>query len=223
MPCIPSQFPDEDTVYRSAIHSVAFKSKGKRFDPTRFMALRAAPGNPNTLETSVVCERLAPTARAVHDFGLRLAKRRNESKSQQSKAIYCGSYQIGVGEIRALVRLQGYPEITGADVVHAIEDNEVSHCNLSIALTVPGDEDEAQGVRTAIVSQLWKVSKGPLRYEPPELLNDKNRPLETIVVPPGGEIEDRRSPLLRWLQVLRAVLARACLRWSQIERMTDVG
>ena len=190
------RIPDEDSIYRQCIFPVSHK--GKKFDYGKSFRLSEEG---NLLITSVSWERYVPTVGHVHEYGCRLAEKRNISSSQnKTLQVYCGSYEISANAIRTINTEHGLPELSDADVIHAIEDGEIAHANMTFTL-LP-DIIDKEGTKTAIVDRLWHSVRGPLRHECKGETKEE-RKFEDLPDSPSGLYIDKRTKLSRLWFVIR--------------------
>ena len=204
---MPRTIPNDDNLFRHSIYPVSFR--GKRFAQEKLLRLEEETAG--SLVTSLAWERYAPTAQYVHEYGCRLAVRRNKQKRDEGKykekdrQIYCGVYQLTGGAVRSLAN-QGRPldEIVRADVVHEVEYGEIAHINLRVRLK--SDHKDVEGTKTAIIDRLWNVCRGPVQhvcYEERDLPTHPN--VELSVPPAGGYVDrvDRRPYITRLWHIVR--------------------
>jgi hypothetical protein len=198
--------PDGDNLFRSVVHPLAFRKKGKQLDRGKFFHLCTDDLTPGLIKTSVVWERYAPTSQRVHAFGCRLAVRMNEA-NPKTRHVYCGAYQFKASNVRQLVGTENLAEVVGSDVLHVIEHGEIAHANIQIRLAADVDEDSVEGIKTVIVDRLWQSNRGPIPHicdvdtelEPP--------PSQLLIDAPNGTYSDDRSSMLRfWYDVRFAAL-----------------
>lgn len=184
-----------ENIWRSAVFPIAFK-KNKQLSPITFLKLYAADNSPFVLEMSVVRETYAPVLAMVHGFGCRLASSQNQNlsgKGKNANRVYCGAYQLAVGDVQALKGAANLPEVTKAEVHHIVEAGEFAHANLQIEIDTQGDVDAIEPIKTLIVDRLWQSSVGPSKHI---CRCDKNvdpHPSELLTVSPKGEYVDARS------------------------------
>jgi hypothetical protein len=158
--------PDGESVWRSAVFPVAFKKK-KQLSPKTFLKLWPASEGPFVLEMSLVRGKYAPTLPMVHAFGCRLAASQNQlliGKEKAADRIYCGAYQLTVGDIHNLRGMANLSEVTKVEVLHVIEDGEFAHSNLRIEVDTKGDEEAVEPIKTEIVDRLWQRLAGPAKH-----------------------------------------------------------
>src|SRR5258708_9153158 len=114
-------------------------------------------------------ERFGPTSDYIHRYGCRLASGQNDRDRVQgrfkddSRKIYCGACQMRGKAIRALAVTEGLNEIVSADVIHHIENGEISHTDLKIVVRENSGYD-VEGTKTAILERLWNACHGPLTH-----------------------------------------------------------
>lgn len=153
-------------LFRHCVFPVSFS--GKAFKPEKYWRLYDAVNN--TIEASVACERFAPDASFIHAYGCRLAagmnvdeeKKNGASLSEKNRRVYCGAYALTVDSVRGLVGTENLPEISSANVVHKIENDEIAHAAVLIEVT-PG-YGSIEATKTAIIDRLWNATCGPLLH-----------------------------------------------------------
>ncbi len=194
--------PDGDSLFRQSVYPVSFKSKGRVFAWGRCLNLQ--PKDDGSLVASLTWERYVPTTKLIHDYGCRLALRRNEKKQaagefkDKDQNVYCGAYQMKAKAIRDLGATDGLDEILSADVVHRVEEGEIAHANLTVFLK-PAFGANVEGTKTAIVDRLWNACSGPLSHTCDCDRNIAEHPSSKLITPPAGAYKDNRSyPLKLW-------------------------
>jgi hypothetical protein len=150
---------------------------------------------------SLAWERYVPTVTYVHGYGCRLASGMNEKKKkdgilkEKHRHSYCGAYQLTAGSIRSLSKIPLLNEVTSADVVHHIEEGEISHTDLRISLK----PDANEGTKTVIVDRLWHLCSGPVRHICESDHDMTEHPNARLINGPLGPYADTRSPaILKW-------------------------
>jgi hypothetical protein len=183
--------PNLDNLFRGAHYPWAFSSK--TFKPLKFMKLYPNEADFRIIEASFIWERYAPTFSHVHSCGC------SRSKKRKKKDIYCGAYQIKAASVRELMTTKRLPEVATADIVHLIEEDEISHASLRVRLRDDVEEEEAEDVKTAIADRLWNASSGPLPHTcraDRDLAPHPNAYLEKA--PLGLYADDRSIPTQIW-------------------------
>jgi hypothetical protein len=94
------------------------------------------------------------------------------------------------------------PEITGAVVLHVVEDNEIAHANVRITLANVAS-GRVEELKTAIVDRLWQVSRGPLHHRCVSDHDINPHPSNAMLDPPGGAYFDDRSLIYRAWYIVR--------------------
>ena len=194
---------DSDSLFRSCIHPVTFKNRGRRFAWEKLLNLKDGPVK-GTLIGSLAWEWYVPTTKYVHAYGCCVASYMNKNpriRSPKERRIYCGSYRLNGGAVRSLATTEGLNEISSADVVHDTENGEIAHAALEISLK-PGVLD-AEGTKTAILDRLWNKCFGPLKYIDVCDQDIKPHPSSTLITPPAGPYHDTRSYLYRLWSLIR--------------------
>jgi hypothetical protein len=195
---------DGDSLFRQSIHPLSFK--GKAFAWAKCLMFYDEPEG--SLLASLSWERYLPTTEAVHGYGCRLAFRMNEKKrmagklTNKSRNVYCGAYQLKGKAIRALATVEGLNEVLSADVIHHIEEGEIAHADLRIALK-PGEVPDIEGTKTAILDRLWNTCSGPMKHICDCDKDILEHPSSSLAIPPAGAYSDTRSPLLRLWSIIR--------------------
>lgn len=199
----PRRIPDNDSIFRQCVYPVAFK-KRNNFDLKNFLHLCH---NGNTIVTSVAWERFVPTTDYVHQYGCRLAAKRNATAQanggfdEKKRQVYCGPYEFKVSTVRSLATNGQLREIRFADVIHKIEEDEIAHANLIIGLS--GSElDDIEGTKTAIIDRLWNAAHGPLTYVC-ECDDSMHHPSTYLTPAPAGPYRDTRHRIVRLWFVIR--------------------
>lgn len=197
--------PVSDNVFRQCVFPVSFKgSRSKVFSYEKLFQFTLEN---NRLVTSVAWERYAPTERYVHDYGCRLAYKRNarsrdirnDSSSpgkKGKKSVYLGSYQLKLKNIYELMLDPLLQEVVGSQIVHAIEDGEIAHANFEFFVD-DNTQFDLEGTKTAIVDLVWRAAQGPL---PHVCEHDRGKTLpdhEDLPVPESGSYRDNRTWLVR--------------------------
>lgn len=203
------RIPDQNNLFRHCIYPVAF-TRQKKLAAGKLIRLYPDPQTNNAFLASLAWERYLPTTEHVHALGCRLAENRN-AKPGQSKQIYCGAYQLDAKAVRSLPTLSGLVEIESADVIHRVENGELAHTDLRIAIR-PGADVE--GTKTAITDRLWNACSGPLKHICDSDKSLASHPSSTLPTPPGGPYRDRRS---RFVRIYHVLIFRF-LRWSWRQR-----
>ena len=193
--------PDLDNLFRGAHHPIAFSNK--TFKPLKFMKIFPDKTDFRRIEASFIWERYAPTAAYVHSCGCRRSKKRKQ------KDIYCGAYQITARSVRALMNTTGLPEVATADIIHSIEDSEISHASFRVQLWDDVEEEDAEDVKTAIADRLWNSSRGPLKHICPADRDLPQHPSGSLELAPLGSYVDNRPAPVRFWHLLRYWLAYA--------------
>ena len=200
-----SHIPDGDSLFRQSIHPVSFK--GEAFAWAKCLMLYDQPDG--SLEASLTWERYLPTTEAVHDYGCRMAFRRNEKKriagnlTDKNRNVYCGAYELKGKAIRELPTIEGLNELLSAGVVHQVEeDGEIAHAALKIVLK-PGGAPDIEGTKTAILDRLWNACSGPMKHICDCDKNISQHPSSSLATPPAGVYSDTRSSLLRFWCIIR--------------------
>jgi hypothetical protein len=186
--------PDLDNLFRGAHHPVAFSNRN--FRPLRFMKLWPDPNNHRVIEASFIWERYAPTSSFVHACGCRRSR-------QRQRDVYCGAYQLKAINVRELSNTEGLPEVAEAEIIHRIEDGEISHAGFRVLLSENVDEEDAEDVKTAIADRLWNSSRGPLKYECAQDRTLNPHPNTRLQRAPLGDFVDRRSAGAKAWYVIR--------------------
>lgn len=194
---------DDENLFRHSLFPLSFQSKV--FKPEKLWKLfDEADG---LIEGSLAWQRFAPTPRHVHDYGCRLAFKINEDKrakgnfKARNRHIYCGAYGVTASSVRALAATAGLEEIASADVVHRIEDGEISHVALKITLKA-GDHN-VEATKTAIIDRLWHANRGPLPCVCDEDRDLAEHPSALLATPSGGTYIDGRGHLRRTFDLVR--------------------
>jgi hypothetical protein len=156
--------PDEARLFRHTVSPVAFA--GSRFAPEKLMRLVEHPENNRRLLTSLAWEKYLPTLDLVHQYGCRMAARRNEKAKadrrykEKSRQVYCGCYELRANCIRRLIDTEGLADLIAADVFHKEEGGEIAHIELAVEFGDAPDE----GTKTALVDRLWNICCGPEKH-----------------------------------------------------------
>jgi hypothetical protein len=201
---MPETIPRLDNLFRAVRYPVAFKSKGKSiFRSDKFIKLIKDPNNPRFVESSLAWERYVPIPHYVHAYGCRLARTYNAKNAGRTPHVYCGSYTISADDIRNLSRTEGLPEVASADVLHQIEDDEISHASLQVRLADSVDKNKIDGVLTVIVDRLWANGRGPLKHVCRDNADLDPHPSDRLNTGPKGLYIDNRSPVKRIGHLLR--------------------
>jgi hypothetical protein len=202
-----------DDLYRPCVYPVAF-SNSDSLTNDRLWHLVVQHGD--TIEGSLVWERLAPTLRYVHQYGCRLARAQTwddqvKGKLRSARRIYCGAYELSVDGVRGLPGTKGLSEIQSADVVHKIEANgELAHAALIVKVNpVPAN---IEATKTAIVDRLWHMSSGPFRHVCQGDEHIAAHPSTRLREAPGAVQESVRSPIARLWSLGRFQLDRLVWR-----------
>jgi hypothetical protein len=201
---------DGERLFRHAVHPVSFK-KGV-FDQRGFWHLVESSG---MIIGSLAWQQFVPTNHYVHEYGCRLASRRNDDSLQQGRyretkrQVYCGAYQLSAGAIRKI----SWDELTGvfsADVVHQVEMGEIAHTEFRFHLK---PESDVETTKTAIFDRLWNSCSGPLDHVCACDKQISPHPGSNLLQPPLGKYRETRSPrtiswhvkrfkILRWLWLM---------------------
>jgi len=209
-----STLPAVDNLFRGAHHPVSF-NKRDIFKYGKFMKL-FNDNNPRFIEASFILERFAPTLTYVHAYGCRTSSRRN-ARNLTRRDVYCGAYQLKVRDIRDLAVTDGLPEIAMADVIHAIEDNEIAHGSFQVRLKEDIVEDDIEDVKTAIADRLWNKSRGPLAHHCRVDCDLDPHPSTNLPPAPLGRYNDDRALVARWSSLARFFWSR--LVWNIRSRL----
>jgi hypothetical protein len=199
------RIPDSDGLFRYCNYPFSFKSQGKLFAWEKMWYLKRDQGK-GTLLGSLAWERYVPLTKHVHAYGCRIVFRMNEKlraegKFERERRIYCGAYQLKANAVRALATTPELNEISSADVVHNIENGEIAHTDLRIALK-PGDFD-VEATKTAIVDRLWNASFGPLKYKSVCDRDIEPHPSSLLPPAPAGRYSETRACLYRLFSLIR--------------------
>lgn len=205
--------PDHDSVFRHSVHPVSFRG-GKVFDPRNLFHLSHRLDG--SIQTSLAWQRYLPTIDHVHDYGCRMAHRRNENNiaagtyKEKNRQIYCGAYEMRARSIRQLFGSELLDEIAKADITHEPEEGEIAHLNVIITLRA-GTSVDPENTKTAIVDRMWRASQGPATHICGRDQDVSNHPGSTLVAAPGGAYVDSRS----WLSRLLCLVRFRCEAWIQ--------
>jgi hypothetical protein len=154
------RIPDCYDIYRAVLYPVAFNKKNN-ITEKRLFHLTTIDEN---IISSVVSERYAPNSNCIHEYGRRLAEKR------QNKSIYCGYYQILVKDIKSFINKCDYKEsIKFVGVIHNIEDNEIAHADLTFKTSE--NVHDIEELKTFIVVELYYIIRGPFKYIEPNTNN----------------------------------------------------
>jgi hypothetical protein len=203
---------DGDTLFRHSIHPVSFKGRVFVWEKCLHLVDR-----PDGFLGSLAWERYLPTSELIHEYGCRLALRRNQKKraegryKDKDRQIYCGAYQLRRRAIRNLGSADGLDEILYADAVHRIEEGEIAHTDLLIVLR-PVENLHPEGTKTAILDRLWNASSGPLRHTCDYDQDIPEHPKLRLATAPAGPYSDTRSNLFRLWCFLRYHICKWVLR-----------
>jgi hypothetical protein len=120
----------------------------------------------------------------------------NKSRKANDLArIYCGAYQIKVGAVEQLGRLEKLPEVATACVVHEIENREIAHATIRIELHPSMDSEAIEEVKTALIVSLWSQSIGPAAHVCAVDAGEIPHPSGSLAIAPMGSYRDDRSRL----------------------------
>jgi hypothetical protein len=191
-------------LFRHCVFPVAFS--GKAFRREKYWRLYDAATN--TIEASVACERFAPDRSYVHAYGCRLAagmnvdeeRKKGGSLSEKNRRVYCGAYALTVDSVRKLAGTENLPEISSADVIHKIENNEIAHA--AVLITVTPGHGSIEATKTAIIDRLSNSTCGPLLHTCE--CDSKLNPHPSARLPPAsaGSYVDSRTGLEKiWCKV----------------------
>jgi hypothetical protein len=200
--------PDGEQVWRSAVFPVAFKKK--KLSQRALFKLYSAENSSFLLEMSLVREKYAPSLDMMHGFGCRLAAGQNQNliaKGKDADRIYCGAYQLRTEDIRRLSEEPQLPEVTKAQVLHIVEDDELAHANMRIEVDTGGDEEAIEPVKTLIVDRLWNKSAGPARHICPPDQHVQGHPSTALEDGPNGSYIQKCNARVR-VEVLLCLLVR---------------
>jgi len=202
-----SHISDGDSLFRQSVHPVSFKNKGKVFEWAKCFMLYDQPDG--SFLASLSWEMYLPTTEEVHDYGCRLAFRRNEKKriagklTDNNRSVYCGAYQLKAKTIRELATpVEELNEVLSAEVVHSVEEGEIAHANLTIVLK-PGGVPDIEDTKTAILDRLWSSCSGPMKHICDCDKNIPEHPSSSLAIPPAGAYSDNRSSLSRLWCIIR--------------------
>ncbi len=219
------RIPDSDSLFRHCIHPLSFKNQGKRFASEKLLHLQdGQEQGKGTLLGSLAWEWYVPTTKHVHAYGCRVASYMNKNlrsgshkkrQKRQKRRIYCGAYRLNGSAVRALATTDGLNEISSADVVHHIENEEIAHTDLRISLN-PGILD-VEGTKTVIVDRLWNTCSGPLKHIADCDRDVNPHPSSDLSTPPAGPYSDTRSYLHRLWSLIRFRI------YSLVWRMNTAG
>lgn len=190
--------PDEESVWRSAVFPIAFKTKQKQLSPKSFFKLWPADEGPFVLEMSLARQRCAPTLPMVHGFGCRLAASQNQNQADRGKPtdrVYCGAYELQAGSIRSLQSTHNLAQVKEVQVLHCIENGEFAHINLRIKVDTNGDEDAIEPLKTLIIDRLWHQSAGPAKHICGCDEAVQPHPSDWLQESPRGAYTDQRSSI----------------------------
>jgi hypothetical protein len=121
---------------------------------------------------------------------------------EKTRRIYCGAYELKAKAVFALAMADGLNEILSADVLHQVEDGEISHAALRIVLK-SDSVSNVEGTKTAIIDRLWNACSGPLRHICDCDRDVADHPSSNLVAAPGGDYYDTRSHWLRLWCIVR--------------------
>ena len=212
--------PDGASLFRHCVHPIVFKG-GKTFAPEKMFKLYDDENSPNNVVSSVAWQKYVPTREHVHDYGCRLASKRNDKKRQEgkltsrSRQIYCGAYNLIAGRVRGICDQDDVNSpVTVTEVNHLVEDGEIAHAEIRFILKP--EITDIEGAKTEIVDRLWNACCGPL----PFICDDdqdivSHHPSEDLDPGPLGGYVDTRS---RWSRIGDVVIFRVCLIMRKLGR-----
>jgi len=180
-----------------------FKRGGKHFEYGKLVRLKDN-GDKGSLHASLAWEFFLPTTKKVHAFGCRLASSQNKNildLNDKNRRIYCGAYRLSASAIRALAKVNDINEISSADVVHKIENGEISHVDLRISLKL--EALDIEGTKTMIVDRIWNACSGPLKHIADCDQDVESHPSTLLKIPPSGPYCDNRSSIERLFNLIR--------------------
>lgn len=187
---------NNDNLFRHTVYPISFGGKKHNaFSHAKFLHLVQVD---DLIETSVTWERYVPTERYVHEYGCRLAVKQNADKrlkgtyKEENRRIYCGAYQLRARAVRALGNAD--PKISSADVIHVIENDEISHSALKIFLR---SREFIEGTKTAILVHLWNTCTVPLLHICDCDRHLTQHPSADLEAAPAGAYCDNRHRLSR--------------------------
>lgn len=185
--------PDQDNLFRHAVHPVTFKSK--RFASEKLIQL--VPQEDGSLLGSLAWERFLPRTDDVHEYGCRLAFRRNALPTARTQSVYCGAYHFKARAIRALSSEENLGEVSSVHIEHKVEHGEIAHVDLRFV--IKGEYDlNIEGSKTAIIDRLWNICSGPMQHVCECDANIDPHPSSLLMIPPRGSYRDDRSTFRRW-------------------------
>ena len=121
--------------------------------------------------------------------------------TDKNRSVYCGAYQFTAKAVRDLKSTPLLNEIEWADVVHNIEEGEISHTDLRIVLK-PGCTNK-NSAKTAIIDRLWAACSGPLRHSCNCDQDVHPHPSSRLSTPSRGDYTDTRCWLSRRWYIMR--------------------
>jgi len=197
------RIPDNDNLFRHCTHPISFKKE--RFASEKVIKIYDEPDG-KTLLASLAWERFVPTTKLVHGYGCRLSLGINNRAKARDKFdptrpnVYCGAYRLSADTVRAL--RADLDEVESADVIHNIEEGEISHTDLRIVL-IPSDGLDRENTKTAIVDRLWYACCGPLRHTCDCDFGINPHPSLSLITAPKGACSDTRSSFYRLWSIIR--------------------
>jgi hypothetical protein len=197
------KIPGGDELYRHAVHP-AFLSK-KQFAIGKFWNFGDTSGT--VIEASLIWRRFAPVWQYVHSSGCDLAAARNArqnakgSLTPKNRSAYCGAYGLKAKAIRNLSRIEGYPEVVGAQVVHKVEDTDIAHA--ALLFRIDANTTNVEDVKTAIFDRLWRSTRGPAKHVCECDTDIQPHPSEKLDLAPGGNYEPAILPFADWFRRIR--------------------
>jgi hypothetical protein len=206
-----SSVPNGANLFRHVFHPVSFSgARATRFAQNKFLKLNdyfGADGMQCGVIASVAWDRYLPTENHVHEYGCRLARKRNRGieaagKTKASRNTYCGAYTFTAAALRALTGAVNLDEVISADVIHHVEAGEIAHTDL-IILFQQRDDFDVDGTKTAISALLWAICAGPWRHSCEEDRGVANHPSAGLSEGPLGAFRDTRGRLLRCWWIAR--------------------
>ena len=180
-------------IYRAVLYPVAFNKKNNITEKNLFH-LTTIDKN---IISSVVSERYAPNSNCIHEYGRRLAEKR------QNKSIYCGYYQISVKDIKSYMNInKSYfkKSMKFVGVIHNIEDNEIAHADLTFKISE--NEHDIENLKTSIAAELYRIIRGPFKYIEPNDTSTTGNPCEKLEYKGYISSCNRYSLKAIWLSII---------------------
>jgi hypothetical protein len=205
---------DGDCVFRSCVHPRSFNRGGRQFAVEKLFYL-AQGLEEGVFLGSLIWDRFAPTLRAVHEYGCRVAEKAN-SKGGRSRSVYCGAYGLRARAIRSIAGANELGEVRSVTVEHLVEQGEIAHAELRIVVEAGARDIET--TKTAVIDRLWNASWGPVRHVCPcdtDLANHPSVQLPAAPLP----IEAKSTGSLG--QLLSEVRAKTCGWWCRLRVLLD--